>query len=253
MKTSNKISVLALIIIVFSLVFYDFGLKATYKKGDYRSRFYKMEKIDLANFNSIENYKANILNLKIEQGPEFCIWLKKEVKDRIFLNVKNKNLRINFKSIKGRDNYLGYDTIIVICPALKNYTSKDFTDQEIQKLFKDGVVKYQETISNFSLMNSLTTISGYDQDSLTLKVNPFTKVLLKSIKLDNLKALIGDKNNTNAILTIKKSNTINNVDLTVLGKNTLNIEDANIKKASFNLSEKAELTLIGKSLELMKQ
>ena len=241
MKTSNKISVLALIIIVLSLVFYDFALKATYKKGDFRSRFYKMKEIKLKDFNTINNKSSNIFNLSIEQGDHFAVWIDEDLPKKLQFDVKNNELTIDYKFEKGKyESYIG--KVVIICPKLDRLISGQSYRNDVRKDINN---KYSNPDGN-------TVVSNFIDEALNLQIDPFTTVILKNNKLKNLNAMVGDSTQGRAVLTILNDNIIENSDFKIKGHSFLSLENPKISLAKFNFSDSADVSLKGNSLNLFR-
>ncbi|RYE24084.1 MAG: hypothetical protein EOP42_22630, partial [Sphingobacteriaceae bacterium] len=75
MKTSNKLVLAVVTIILLSMVGYDLALRAEYRKGEYKNRFYGMKKLPaLSGYTSIDNRAANFVSVNVEKGNNAVIW-----------------------------------------------------------------------------------------------------------------------------------------------------------------------------------
>src|SRR5882757_6345842 len=69
MKTSNKLTIAAILFILVSLVYYDLMLKASYLSGTYRDQFKDYTILNFKDFNSIDLGASTAANIIVEQGP----------------------------------------------------------------------------------------------------------------------------------------------------------------------------------------
>ena len=241
MKTSNRLLLLLGIIIVSSLIFYNFGLRAEYIKGEYKSRFYQMTNKKIEGFTSIENNASN-LYVRIEQGDKFAVWYKNDVKNKIKFSKKNNTLIIDFKKENNEDDYFREENLIIICPRLENLIAK--------KLYAGGNIKDKKS-AKYYIPEGEITVYGFNQEKFNLLVNSFTKVNLEGNKYNNLTAEVGDDKSSIGTLNIKNNNEINNLAVEVKGKSILNLKNPLIKTAQFQLSDSANINLSGRTLKLL--
>ncbi|MDB4924710.1 hypothetical protein [Mucilaginibacter sp.] len=227
MKTSNKLLLAATFIMFAYLVIYDFQLKAEYVKGDYKKRFYNMEHTALNSFTAVENKVGNSLNINIEKGPKFEIWINKWLKDKVVITQRNNTLYIDNKDKNARYYQSG---ITIICPAVSVITTTPHILPDWQ--FTDGK----------------TTISGFTQDMMTIRANKFTEIELNKNSLDKLNASTGD---SKAILTIHSDNQIKAASFNIIGKSDLKLFNT-IANANYNYTDSATVTLNGKSFHQLQ-
>lgn len=243
MKTSNKLLIAVTILIIGYLVVYNFSLKAAYLKGDYKSRFYEMERINLKDFNAIESNVANVFKVQVEQGPEFGIWVDKYARDDIFFTKKGKTLQVNYKPKK---DYGNLGKIIIICPAL------------------DSITTTKGDLNKYTLWDAMTIVSGFNQPLMKVRVSYFAKLWLLRNTLTQLNAHVeGIQESSNVEtdtgwgdygLSIAKSNHIKiaNLEAKGSGKGRIKLYKPEIDKINYSLSDSAEVTLSGKLLHTLK-
>lgn len=228
MKTSNKLLLIATLIMFGYLVVFNFQLKAEYLKGDYKSQFYGMQQTPLNSFNTIEHKAANLINLHIEKGPVFAVWMNESVKDRIIITQRNNTLYIDYKDKTHFKNYLA--GIIVTCPAVNSIIAKPITIPDTQ------------------FWSATTTISGFDQDVMNINANRSTEIELTKNAINNLNAGTGE---SNAALTIQNDNQIKNATFKIAGKSLLK-QLAVITNPNYSYTDSATITLNGKSFHQQK-
>ncbi len=239
MKTSNKLFFTAALIVIISLITYDLALRAEYKKGTYKSRFYGFEKTTAFNgFNNIDNRAANLISIQVEKGNEPGIWVKSVWKDRFNISRKGNALIINVDN-KQSTRVSAYDnSITIICPSLDSVTTAPYLGKSGQNLIHS---------------KGTTTVSGFTLEKLSLKISKGVDLFLERNKIADLRALVGDKSSDNAKLIISLSNQIDNATINVPGKNHLEIENSVIAKRNFTIADSATVTFSGRFLKLMNK
>jgi len=238
MKTSNKILLLATLIILSYLTFFDFKLKAEYLKGKYKTRFYSMKEQKVGEFRSIENNTSN-LHVRIEKGDQFEIWYDDDLKDNLELTNKNNQLVINYNKKDNDDDFIKSGNLIIICP-------------KIEAVAINKVLKMKDYLSKEYIPNGVTIINNFNQDKLELIVNSVTELILDKNKFNLLSAKVGDSKSTNGTLTILNNNEINNLYVELNGTSILNLNDPMINKAELKISDSADVKLSGRALKYLK-
>lgn len=237
MKTSNKLFLTAILIIIISMVTYDFALRAEYKKGTYKSRFYGFEKTTAFNgFNKIDNRAANLISIKVEKGNEPGIWVKSVWKDRFKISRKGTTLVVEVEN-KESTRVSSYDnSITIICPFIDRITTAPYLGKSGQNLIHS---------------RGKTTVSGFTLDKLSLEISKGVELFLERNKIAGLQALVGDQMSDNASLVISSSNQIGNATIDVPGKNHLEIENSVIAKQNFTIADSATIAFSGSFLKLL--
>src|ERR1700744_5227543 len=91
MKTSNKILIVTLAVLIISLVAYDLSLKAEYLKGDYTNPYHDYNKLNYSGFDEIELNASTAANIILIQGP-FKVLAHPNAED--FLHVSKQGRRL---------------------------------------------------------------------------------------------------------------------------------------------------------------
>ena len=224
-------------VIIISMVSYDFALRAEYKKGTYKSRFYGFEKTTAFNgFTTIDNRAANLISIQIEKGNEPGVWVKSNWKDRFNIHRNGNTLVIDVEN-KESTRVSSYDnSITVVCPSVDSINTVPY-------LSKSGM--------NALHSRGTTIVAGFTLDKLSLKISKGVDLILERSKIANLQALVGDAMSDNAKLTISSSNQIDNATINVPGKNHLEIENSVIAKRNFTIADSATVAFSGKFLKLL--
>jgi hypothetical protein len=237
MKTSNKLFLTATLIVIISLIAFDLALRAEYKKGIYKSRFYGFEKTTAYNgFNAIDNRAANLISIQVEKGNEPGIWVKSVWKDRFNISRKGTTLVIEVANKQSTRVSAYSNSITIVCPSLNQVTTAPYLGKSgMNELHSKGTI----------------TVAGFTLDKLSLKISKGVDLFLKGNQIADLQALVGDESSDNAKLTISSSNQINNATINVPGKNHLEIENSVITKRNFTIADSAKVAFSGSFLKLM--
>lgn len=227
------------VIILGYMLVYNLALKAEYAKGEYKSRFYKMTKVDIKDFNAIHNNMGSMFGMELEYGPEFGVWVKNDVKDAIVFNKKGKTLNINFDG-KHEDYHYGGNMLVITCPVLDSVSST-----------------WADTLENRNFWSSIV-IRGFKQNALKLYLGPLAKIYLDNNSFDTLNAFIIGNNGAGTFddgLSVKKNNIIGTANISTpnnKGYAHIKLDDPSIQKVNYQLGDSARLTVTGKLLRSLK-
>jgi hypothetical protein len=244
MKTSNKLLIITALIAIGYLVTYDFALRAEYLAGNYKNRFYNMQPVAVNNFNVIEHNIGNLINLRVERGPVFGVWIDKHLENKLTFSSRNKILHIDYKNKDEFSSY-GKNEIIIICPSIDSLTTNSSTFMKTVKT-QTGTIS---TGIDFHNKEATTIIIGFKQASINILANDGTDIKLENNTFSQLNARV-EKHN--AALTINNSNQIGLANLQVLGAGELKLLNPVIIKENYKLSDSAHVTLSGSALHFIK-
>ncbi|MGI4022372.1 MAG: hypothetical protein ACRYFA_12770 [Janthinobacterium lividum] len=239
MKTSNKLLIAVILIIIVSMVTYDFALRAEYLKGDYKSRFYRFEKITtLKAFSILDNHAANLISVQIEHGSNYSIWMENNLKGKVKISNVGNTLVIDVVDKKTPNVSPFQTSIIITCPSLDQVVMTPFFTKK-------------EDVENGN--SGETSLTGFDQQHLNLNIKQAVTLSLNKSKIEQLQALVGSDLTKNANLTIGSDNQISQATITVKGRNMLHIANSKIGKSNFNISDSAQVNLSGSFLNQFKK
>jgi hypothetical protein len=282
MKASNILMTTATLIILSSMVLYDFALKAEYLRmkelGENKqaNRFGNYEQAAFKDFSSIEFKAANAFSISVEYGEKEAVWIKKKAKVMITVNKVGNNLIVDLSkevadlSKEGKllkyYSKEGYD-MVIICPHLNKVNTEAFTcirtNTDIKK--ETTTTIKIETTTNY---NGLPMeIRGFEQDSLHLSIADNTKLTLNKNRFKYVNAFVGGNKGPEQVkeylemggdnnpfgeggtLSIGADNNINSLKLTVQGKSSVEVLDTDIQNFEHHISDSAKVTFSGISLQ----
>lgn len=235
MKTSTILIISAVVITITALTAYNFTLRASYLKGDYKNPFYGMEFTAIKDLKSVTISSANLVSVTIEQGAKEGIWISNNAEQKVSWSHDGDNLQIDLtkKSKVERDRIYGRSIVVVTNHLNQVNTKSLFKTADDENSYVSGEV----------------TISGYKEGSLQLVMDRASTVFLDKNKFQSVKATVGDAQHGGSSLTVSKDNTIATADFTVAGESKLSLSGPNIIKTSYNLSDRATVSLNGKTLQ----
>ena len=246
MKTSNKILIVATLVVIGYLLVYDTALKAEYVKGDFKKPHYRMHQLSLSNFNIIEHNAANIIGMQIEKGP-YGVWIDDYIKDKVKVSQHGQTLQVDYIS---KENFSDYKGIIISCPDVISITANPFINPE--KTANERYLRRNGTTMIIDYFPHGTIgIIGFEQPVMTLQANEFTEFELQKNTLTQLNAKIGNTKKGNAGLTITADNKITGADIQVPGRSTLTLDNVYINKVTYKIADSADVHLTGKSVRLL--
>ena len=238
MKASNKISIVAIVIIISFLVIYDLDLKAEYLKGEFRQRFYSMKQLAFKDFNKVNFNAADKMSIRVERGNDYAVWVEKDLEDRIIFKQSGETLTISDDQSKGRIWGGERPYVVIVCPSLDSLTTT---------AYNAGKHGY------FKLDGPSTTIAGFKQDKIGVQINMYTNVNLADNVVEVLNANVGDKDHGQAGLNINAGNQIKTANIQVPGKSELKLSYPKIGKLNYNFSDSSKVTITGGSLGLLNK
>ncbi|MDB5158560.1 MAG: hypothetical protein JWR50_3267 [Mucilaginibacter sp.] len=223
MKTSNKLLVAATLLIVGYLVTYDLSIKAEYYKGDFKSRFYNFTRLPVKDFNAVEDNLGDAVDIIVEQGSEYTVWVNKDVKDDYKVINKKKTLSIDFKA---GIHHAG--VVYVICPQLNKMTVRD------RILLRNQV--------NFGGSN--TSINGFKQDTMYVYGRGSSLIHMSGNVLNKLNVDIAGNG---IMLNIGNTNKIINGNFDIQGQARFELLGPVVEKPVYNVDDQATITLTGET------
>lgn len=238
MKTSNKLLAVIAIVVVAYLVVFDSGLKVEYLKGEFKTRFYQMEKLPFKNFSNIKHNVGDRISVKFEKGDTFQVWVKTFIKDEFDIKQDGQTLVIN--AGKNNKGWTYSNAITIICPKIDSLTITSDAESNNKKIDEN---------SSYDVYN---LIADFNQPKMFIKLNKLTALELEANSIGELQAIAGDNAIGKAYLDINHTNIFKVANINVPGKSELKLENPTIGKLNYAIADSAKITTFGKSLPLIK-
>lgn len=231
MKTSNKIFVAAVVLLLSTLTAYNVALRAEHRTGNYKDPLHNYTTLGLRNFDAVSVPSVSGLKVKIVAGP-FGVRVNKEAADFVRVTQRGQQLLVSV-AYPREPEYLGrQDAVVISCPRLAALTT-------------DGTY----TLAGQPPLGKLQTggtvlVQGFRQDSLTLRQNRSNQIRLEGNTLGWLRAEAGTSPGSGSELQIGRDNRIQAADLTIGNQGRLELNTA-IASLRHQFSDSATVTLSG--------
>lgn len=245
MKTSFKLLTLAIVITFATTAAINFKLRAVYLTGDYKNPDSAYEIREFKDFDSIEIVAANLISARITHGDKFIVKLH-EFAQGVRLEQKGSRLIVRVAADINGYYPSSRDVLLIECPVLKEIrTDGRFTVNGKPKIARKNNIR--------SYQGGRVLLTGFTQDSLSIVMNNFNKVFLRENNLQMLRAEIGVQDSSRSTLDLDRSNKINSADFNVQQSSILVLKDVMIKNFKYNLSDSAQVSLSGISLQMLSK
>jgi hypothetical protein len=244
MKTSNKLAIAAVILILAAMFFYDLKLKAAYLSGDYKNPFRDFVAMNFKNFNSIKLNASTASNIVVKQGP-FSVKIEPNGNNYVKVAQTGSTLNIDV-AFSGNYQNPRYDYVMVItCPNLVNF--------DADAKYMAGDLPVTDTLAGADFKWRPSIIRGFTMDSLSITAKHASNIILTQNNIKSLKAVIGINDGSASDMTIGISNRFEKADLTVLNKSRLQILEASIPNLKYEMADSAKLILTGVAKKLINK
>jgi hypothetical protein len=230
MKTSNKLLLLATVILFGYLAVFNFQLRAEYIKGDFRNPYYGMKFTPLNSFTTIQHNAGNVVVLRIEKGPKFGVWMRDNLKEKLALTERNNTLFVDYVD-KQHFNYY-QSGIVVVCPEVNTVITTPLITHQ---------VRFWE--------RAVTQVSGFTQDAMNIVAGKSTQVELNKNTIGKLNAATTA---SDATITVNTENQIQASNFKIVGKSDLKLFNQ-ITNGTYTYTDSATITLNGKSFAKVNQ
>jgi len=236
MRTSNKLLLVTLVLIIVSIVMFDFKLKAAYQKGDYRDPFRSFVTLNNKNFDKIELNSATAINVMLVKGP-FKVMADPNSVEFIELTQHNNTLIINanfkYNYQNARPDYVLY----ISCPQLSSFRA--------DTRYIANETEVTDTLAGDDFKWKPTVIKGFSADSLYIQEDHASNLRLEDNTIGTLHAITGISNGSASNLCIAQNNQFIKTNLDIRNKSRLWIKDKTDHDFNYRLADSAKLILSG--------
>ena len=231
MKTSNKIFLATLVLLLGSLTAYNMALRAEQRTGNYKDPLHSYNAMAFSNFDEISVLSASGINVKIEAGP-FGVHVAKNAAEYVRITQQGQQLSVSLAFPK-ESKWLGAaDAVVISCPRLRALTT-------------DGIYTAAgKTVREKMGQNCDIVVKGFTQDSLSLRQDRASQVKLEGNTLGWLRAVAGTSPGSGSGLQIGQDNRIQAADLAIGCQGHLNLATG-ITSLRQQFSDSASVTFSG--------
>jgi hypothetical protein len=236
MKTSNKLTLAAILLILVSLLFYDLMLKASYQSGSYRDPFRDYVALNFKDFKSIDLNSSSAANLIVQQGP-FSVRMQPNAARFVRLSRNAGTLRIDAAFPGNYENSQADYVLVISCPTLVNFN--------IDSRYTAGDQQITDTVASLDFKWRPTIIRGFTLDSLSITSKHAGSIILQNNNIRSLNAVIGLIEGSGSNLVISKDNHFKNANLSILNRSQLQLHAATITNLKYQVADSARVILTG--------
>lgn len=244
MKTSNKLVISAVFLILASLFIYDLMLRTEFRTGTYKIPYRNYTELKFKDFDTINVKSVSAANVRFEQGP-FRVRIAPRADE--FTRVSQDKKTLNIEAIFKHDyesspnDYL----VIISCPKIAQLKTSAW--------YGTNGRSYIDTIVNDQWNMRKVLVNGFKQDSLTISQDYGSRVFLSNSRIGFLKAAIGLSPKSGSQLNILNNNQLDNINLNIGNRSTLIINSVAGSKFNYHLADSARVTLAGAALNILKK
>jgi hypothetical protein len=239
MKTSNKILIVTLAVLIISLVAYDLSLKAEYLKGDYTNPYHDYNSLNYSGFDEIELNASTAANIILVQGP-FKVLAHPNSEDFLHVSKQGRRLVISAAFSDHYKNIITDHVLYISCPKLSLFKS-DARYTAHDAAVTDTVVRDMRWYSSL--------ITGFSLDSLRLQTDNASNIVLENNRIGTLNGVIGLSNGSGSALTIGSNNKFANSNLDIRNKSRLVIKGSAMPDLNYHLADSATLVVNGAAVK----
>ncbi|GAB3576951.1 hypothetical protein [Hymenobacter daeguensis] len=238
MKTSNKLLVAAVALVLGTVATYDVALRAEYLTGRYKDPLQHYTRQPGAGFDAVEVPAGLYFKVKIEAGPA-GVWVNKEATEYVRLRQHGRTLAVTLVN-PDEEHYLnGQAAVVIHCPQLQQLTT-DSPYPAARRKAHQGRPGGEVLVRNFN------------QDSLRLNQRWAGTVKLESNNLRQLRAVTGATAGSTPTLEVDPDNNIQAADVAVNHQGTLSVK-ALIPQLRYHASDSATVLFAGRMAQQLRR
>ncbi|TPE44245.1 hypothetical protein [Pontibacter mangrovi] len=245
MKTSNKLLLAAVLVLLASLAVYNVALTAEYKKGGFKNPFAGYEARGLKDFQEVSVNVGNSMSVEIVPG-DFEVRVLDKVADYVKAEVRGEELVLEVAYPEEYSMPSAGPHVIISCP--------DLTTLKTNAVYTAGGKKIEEkAYKEWSMVHNAVTLKEMELDSLTILQDNGSAVILQGNKIGHLQATAGISSGSSPKLTVANGNTIQSAQLDIRSGSELVLDNVSIPNLTYSFSDSAKTVLSGASLRVLRQ
>ncbi|MGY0041534.1 hypothetical protein [Pedobacter sp. NJ-S-72] len=239
MKTSTMLIITAILIILGSLVAFNYTLKAVYLTGEYKSRFNGMDFTPINGIEKLNIQTERLSSVQVEYGEKEGIWVGRDIKEKVKFEAHQQTLNLGESdaSKQEKSSWINGGIIIITKNLNAIVTVSGYTPKQGER---------------YSYGSSEISLKGYHLGQLDLQITSYASVYLHHMEVQTLNATVGTKTSEGSELTLSSDTKINNAIFNVPGNSKLTLINPKIVKTNYMLSDSATVSLNGKVVQMIK-
>lgn len=244
MKTSIKLLLAALLVVVVTLFAYDLMVRTEYRTGAYKKPYRYYTDLKFKDFDTINVNSVSASNVRFEQGP-FRVRMAPGADE--FTRVSQDKKTLNIEAVFQHSyQYNPNDYLLIIsCPKIAQLKTSAW--------YGTNGKSYIDTIVRDPWNMRKVLVEGFKQDSLVIRQDYGSRIILSNNRIGFLKATIGLSPLSGSQLTILNDNQLDNVNFNIGNKSTLIISIVPKNKFNYQLADSARMILTGSAQNILKK
>ncbi len=243
MRTSTKILITALALLLVSIVVYDLQLRAAYNTGRFRKPYNDYVNLQLQGFKVIDLQSANVINIKLEQGP-FKVLAAPEAIDFIKTTRHGDTLAIYAHYKYNYHNVRTAPVMYISCPQLSAIlTDARYTVGHTEKTDERAKEDFSWRISE---------ISGFSGPYLRIVQDHASKLLLTNNSIAVVDAVAGLSSGSASNIALGENNRLGKARLDIRHGSRLWIKEAGADQLDYHIGDSAQLIISGAAQHSLK-
>jgi hypothetical protein len=230
MKTSNKLLVAALALVLGTVVTYDVTLRAEYLTGRYKDPLQNYTKQALGNFDAVDVPSGTFIRVRIEAGPAGA-WVNKDAAEYVRVRQHGRTLAVTLVNPAEEHFFGGQVAVVIRCPQLQTLTT-------------DVPFPVAQRKAHRHSAGGEVVVRNFKQDSLRVNQRWTGTVKLEDNALRQLRAVAGASAGSKPRLEIAGSNRIQAADLAMNQESQLDLR-TRISQLRYQFSDGATVTFAG--------
>jgi len=223
-----------MVVFLGTLTAFNFGLRSAYRSGEYKKPFLGYDRADTGRVTELDVRNAERFHIQVRTGED-GLWIKKELRDKVLVKREGGRLTVSFKdSLELDSRGFGDQDLILQTGGLYSLTTA--SSQKMAFWLGD-----QYAYGNVNLV-------GLSGDSLSLNIGKFTRVNVFLANFGKLHAGIRGEGDPYGVLYLDRTSKLAQLDLNIPGAGGVEIDDTEIGKTNFNISDSAAVRLKGRAL-----
>ncbi len=244
MKTSNKLVVAGILLLLIALFGYDYLLKQEYLTGSYKIPYKDYISLKFKDFDAADVMSSTATNVKFVQGP-YSVKIDDDALS--YTTVEQKGSRLIIVShFEGeyRNNINDY-LLIISMPKL--------TDVNTSATYKKN--KGAQTVTDTTVREDwhmrMVLIECFNEDSINVKQDYGSTVVFSNNHIRALNGIVGASDSSGSKLVILKNNRFDQARINVLNRSNFLLDGKPIQNLKYSLADSAKITFTGSSQNII--
>jgi hypothetical protein len=236
MKTSNKLVLVALLLTLVSLCYYNYLLKKAFISGKYKDPYANFVTLKFKDFDTIDVVSSTAANIKFVQGP-FSVRIDTNFMDYAKVRQTGGRLQINAVFESGYLYNPNPYVLVISCPKLSQVIA-NATYQANNKTVTDTIVR-----EDWNMRQVL--IDGFKQDSLSIRQDYGSTVVFANNNIKWLNVATGKSKGSGSKTIVLKRNQFGEATFNIGNNSKLVLNDATINKLDYHLADSTQIIFNG--------